>query len=814
MARKLRKENLQVLSPNVIENDLLYVSSVLSHVDNVISKTYGPRAGFVAQVVREKQVGGYTYTKDGMTTLAKLAFNTQADIDVLNMVRILAFQIKNTSGDGSTTGAKILSNIIRFAAEDLYFAKESGNENKYYPHRIRAPKAVEILTKLIKQEITKSAKKVSDYQDIIDAAYISLNNDPELLRPFVEIVNNMKERGVAPSEDLEIQCFHSYGDDTSVDFNPGFALGTHEFIARSKENRLEMAKVIMLSNRLTMDYASFIVSSLIDDAAIYGRQTGLPVLYIVSGLDKECKTLIRKAVKAAAEKEETFYCDFIELDYVFDSTNNKREDLSYFLNIDEINLGEYIEKRRELFKDANGNPIIDGPDNYDTTDLIKWKATQNDKGEVDWFAGARAYQDAYIEQINKGLFCNVKYTPGLGLTITPAKGMNTTPLFKEHLERLKVVAKDPTPEIAESAQRRLYYLRENFYAINVGNRVADGDRIFHAYNDASRAINSMMKDGYHMGGSIGAIGVLTAVEDIISKVEDNDTIDTAKYIVSLLKESFIDIVDELLKEGDTYEEALLSGKIDTEKNKFYNTTVINPVMTDQVIMVTVLYQFASLYSSLLLELDNPDDTMHIRMSTRRVIDGIKGIKEIESTPVAKIEISNADGDSVELTPKSESTPEPTVKESAPVIQEPVQPVTPEIHPITSTPVAPQTPEITPTIEAKPVIEEKVEEPKKMSKESIFELHKKRLMEEVEEDSKRNLVGEFTSRVIDENGNRFNNVTTSDKLKEIMKDYEENYMPKVTESIGVGNGVRIEISRPSNIEQADLDRIKSGAIFSE
>ena len=48
----------------------------------------------------------------------------------------------------------------------------------------------------------------------------------------------------------------------------------------------------------------------------------------------------------------------------------------------------------------------------------------------------------------------------------------------------------------------------------------------------------------------------------------------------------------------------------------------------------------------------------------------------------------------------------------------------------------------------------------------------------------------------------------------MKDYEENYMPKVTESIGVGNGVRIEISRPSNIEQADLDRIKSGAIFSE
>ena len=170
--RVFKRKDFDVLNPNVVDNDLLYIGSVLGKVDEVISKTYGPFSGYVAQVVRNGgHSGGLTYTKDGMTTLAMMSFNEQVDIDILNMVRILATDIKRSSGDGSTTATKILSNIIRYAAEDLF----TGGNNKYYNKRINSPKAVELLAKLIEKNIVNNAiKSKIVLKDILDAAYIAL----------------------------------------------------------------------------------------------------------------------------------------------------------------------------------------------------------------------------------------------------------------------------------------------------------------------------------------------------------------------------------------------------------------------------------------------------------------------------------------------------------------------------------------------------------------------------------------------------------------------------------------------------------------
>ena len=50
---------------------------------------------------------------------------------------------------------------------------------------------------------------------------------------------------------------------------------------------------------------------------------------------------------------------------------------------------------------------------------------------------------------------------------------------------------------------------------------------------------------------------------------------------------------------------------------YYGTRVINPVLTDIVMIKNVLYQFSMMYSSLSLELDNPQDTFHIKRMTKR-----------------------------------------------------------------------------------------------------------------------------------------------------------------------------------------------------
>ena len=69
---KLTKKILDVTTPNVVENDLLFITAVLSKIDDVVSKTYGPKAGYVAMVDNTENATGYSYTKDGMATLDNL----------------------------------------------------------------------------------------------------------------------------------------------------------------------------------------------------------------------------------------------------------------------------------------------------------------------------------------------------------------------------------------------------------------------------------------------------------------------------------------------------------------------------------------------------------------------------------------------------------------------------------------------------------------------------------------------------------------------------------------------------------------------
>ena len=627
--RVFKRKDFDVLNPNVVDNDLLYIGSVLGKVDEVISKTYGPFSGYVAQVVRNGgHSGGLTYTKDGMTTLAMMSFNEQVDIDILNMVRILATDIKRSSGDGSTTATKILSNIIRYAAEDLF----TGGNNKYYNKRINSPKAVELLAKLIEKNIVNNAIKVNSTKDILDAAYIALNNDKELLKPFEEIVSHMEEKKVELNDDLEIGAFRSSGEKTTVNFNPGFNLGAKNFVGDSIRDRLETCQVILISNYLTFDYCHFILSSLIQDANMMGRNTGVPTLFIVSRMDNECKKVLKDYIKKYKTAKEPFYCEFLELEYVYDVTDKKREDLQYFLNIEEINLLDFVEKRPYIPGKPNGDNDID---TVDTSELFKWKGVMDDKGKFDNLWGLRKYFEEYETQYNKGAKVNIKYIEDLGLTITPVdKIVNES--YDTHIEELKRIIKDEeNPDIVARAKVRLGYMKEAYYSINVGHRNADGNRLFDAFNDATRAVNAMMKKGYHMGGSIGAtLAIMQSIKEI-EAMEDSTIKETMLYIADLLLDSFTSVIEDLLIDNLDWQVALQQKIINTKEMTYYGTRVINPVLTDIVMIKNVLYQFSMMYSSLSLELDNPQDTFHIKRMTKDIKEKLS---KIINAPIKKEEV--------------------------------------------------------------------------------------------------------------------------------------------------------------------------------
>lgn len=622
MRKKLDFKSLDVLKPNVVENDLLYITSVLGYIDSVISKTYGPYSGYVTSIkmadTQERQI---TYTKDGFRTLANMSFNSRIDTDILNITRALANEVKTESGDGSTTAVKVLYNTVKQASEAII-----NNDDNIYSKRINTPKAVDLILSKLDEVASKKAIKPTSVQDIIDCAYISVNNDMTLMGPFSEIASDLIEKEVDIKDGgLEISAFRSTGKNTKVEKNPGFNLGAYRFIGRPLDYSIPVAKIILLSNNLSMDYNGFILPRLIEDAQILGEGTNINTLYICSGLDNVCKRELARTLRAYETKNKKLYCDFLEVPYIYDATNYKKEDLSYFANIDEININDFVEKRPGIV-----DPNVD---NMDNTELVKWRlGVDKDGNIVDDLLGYKKYNKAHKEQLEKGEFVSVKYIHGVGMSISHISTGKKNTTYEAHIEKLKEIVKDSKEEdLVNVAKQRLQYMKDNYYTIYVGQRVSDNERIFDAYNDASRAVSAMVRDGYHMGGSIGAIDIIHSVKEELEKEDKSNPRDTALFLLDLLKNSFKQIIPLLFEEKISIEKAVEQGRIDFDSMMFDSTRVIVPISTDLTIIKTVLLQFSSLFSSLIIELDHPDDTFIMKTATkdilRRLDDSKDEIKE-------------------------------------------------------------------------------------------------------------------------------------------------------------------------------------------
>ena len=460
----------------------------------------------------------------------------------------------------------------------------------------------------------------------------------------------------------------------------------------------------------------------------------------------------------------------------------------------------------------------------------------DEKGKFDNLWGLRKYFEEYETQYNKGAKVNIKYIEDLGLTITPVdKIVNES--YDTHIEELKRIIKDEeNPDIVARAKVRLGYMKEAYYSINVGHRNADGNRLFDAFNDATRAVNAMMKKGYHMGGSIGAtLAIMQSIKEI-EAMEDSTIKETMLYIADLLLDSFTSVIEDLLIDNLDWQIALQQKIINTKEMTYYGTRVINPVLTDIVMIKNVLYQFSMMYSSLSLELDNPQDTFHIKRMTKDIKEKLS---KIINAPIKKEEVLKE--------------PEPVKEEVKIVSASAIDPATLEEKDITykmkdiyvgndkvirapnkvnvvfasddikkvdkveevATPVvAPikEPEEVVPVTEAKP-------EPIKKEEElTEFEKKKKALEEEFKRTEKILREDEFYREefgVSDRGSLTFINkdgtpdesnvpVGNLDELIEELK-HPTNKEEKIVEK----NGISISISYPERIEAESLEKIKSG-----
>ena len=680
---KLTKTMLDAVQPTVVENDLLFITSVLSKIEDVVSQTYGPKAGYVARIDNEDRGLGFTYTKDGMTVLNNVKFTRNPELDIARLVCNLADSIKATSGDGSTTAAKLLYYLIKSGAEEILL-----NEPDLRIKRINTPKAVDYIVKLLENRFMTRSKDfiptvimnenvdtaeeavtrniirtAANPYDLIDGAFIALNNDRTLLKPFEELVQYLVDNKVKIDESFKVDAYRASNDKTTVETKPGYMLGTKKFVVNEELELIQNVKLIILNMSISINMIKFIVIPLLDLAQ--SQSNGQKVVFLVNTIDEDAKIMIKQVCKDYIAEGATLNFEIIESPLVYSKLNKMKVDLSYLTDTEVIMVDStMIEVRKDIPSFVNPDGTItegNAVDNRDTTALVKWTASfkKDANGnivDVDYNYGFRLFKERYDKSLNKGKYVNISKLQGSGLCLTLAEGEERTEAFNNYLNEIKENVDSDIEEVAVEAQRRLNFLNDNMYIINVAKRRYDGDRLMDAYRDATKAITSMAKMGYYMGGSVGLNVIVEEVlltvnlelglaKQALNTLDDDkpkdeikrriEMLETAQFITNILKNGTLYLINGLLSDlfgkedypgvdlEEEYKEARRTGHINIFKETYGDTRVIAPVETDLVMTRTVLYQFSNLFSSSLIEYHDPMDTLYYTKVTNDIKENIR-----------------------------------------------------------------------------------------------------------------------------------------------------------------------------------------------
>lgn len=626
---KLTDTILDEISPNTIENDLLYASSVLNKIKQVIEKTYGPYSGYVAQVNHDKHGNPeYSYTKDGEITLSSLSFHVATDNDLLMLVRLLAGKIKMSSGDGSTTATMLLANMVRVAAEYLLNEKD---EKLKYNRRIHTPKALEYLVGLLKKEFQNNKKTVETYADLNDLAYISLNNDDLLLSHFSKLFRFLQKEQVEINSDLQIAVKEIDSTEFAVSYTSGFDL-IGGLPVLSQAEKIENVRFIMLRDYITMESVHFVFDSLLTvlEQDLHKRFPDTNrVIFILSGLETRVIYHLRERIKTIIDNGGTVCYDFIVVPFSLGIEDELRDDLALYTNTREHALKEYNEKREYNANDTTLDTTID---NENTNGLVKWKSRlyTNEQGVKvrDYNYGFDKFIDDVYYKLGTSILTDVYINRGSSRI--ELKTGNNTESYQNRIAELIEKTKLPDDTMATNAKIRLARLSSSRYVISVPRRISDSSRVFKAFKDAAGAINSSINFGYHMGGSIGLRQVLVkAIDKTDAKIHEDsftklkETLETAKLILQFMLQAVEEITELLIpldKRDDEYDinKIIESKFINEETFSFGDTRVISPIETDIIMTEVMLYQFSNLFSSLIFEYPQVNDVMYVSSITKSI----------------------------------------------------------------------------------------------------------------------------------------------------------------------------------------------------
>ena len=258
---------------------------------NAVKVTLGPKG---RNVVIDKQFGGPSITKDGVTVAKEIELEDTLENMGAQMVKEVASKTNDLAGDGTTSATVLAQAIISNGLKNV-----AAGANPMDLKR-GIDKAVSAIIK----DINKQAQQVGDsYDKIEQVASISANNDNVIGSLIAEAMKKVKTEGVITVEEAK-------GTDTTVEvvegmqFDRGYLSPYFITDADKMEVELENPYILIFDQKIS---AMKDLLPILEQTA----KSGKPLMIIAEDVDGEAlSTLvvnkIRGALKVAAVKAPGF----------------------------------------------------------------------------------------------------------------------------------------------------------------------------------------------------------------------------------------------------------------------------------------------------------------------------------------------------------------------------------------------------------------------------------------------------------------------------------------------------------------------------
>ena len=258
---------------------------------NAVKVTLGPKG---RNVVIDKQFGGPSITKDGVTVAKEIELEDPIENMGAQMVKEVASKTNDLAGDGTTSATVLAQAIITNGLKNV-----AAGANPMDLKR-GIDKAVQAIIK----DVNKQAQQVGDsYEKIEQVASISANNDNVIGALIAEAMKKVKTEGVITVEEAK-------GTETTVEVVEGMQFDrgylSPYFVTNSEkmEADLESPYILLYDKKIS---AMKDLLPVLEPVA----QSGKPLLVIAEDVDGEAlATLVvnklRGSLKIAAVKAPGF----------------------------------------------------------------------------------------------------------------------------------------------------------------------------------------------------------------------------------------------------------------------------------------------------------------------------------------------------------------------------------------------------------------------------------------------------------------------------------------------------------------------------